>query len=120
MFYWAKTWAWNSDHLTLFLLASNVLSKAWCQNPISIKEFNQNLKKNILYLTIFNKNWSDDLQLDQQDVNISIDIFMDNMKSTRTCSIKTFHRHCKDDRDMLPTLFKKSKTSYCNQYLTEI
>ena len=47
-----------------------------------MKEIGQNLFKQTLYtLDYFDKDWSNVLQLDQQDVNLSIEFFLNNMNS---------------------------------------
>ena len=51
------------------------------KNPIFLKEIAKNLFKQTLYLTVFDKDWSDVLQLDQKDANLSIESFLDNMNS---------------------------------------
>ena len=47
--------------------------------PNIYERVQSNLIKNFV-LDYFQYNSSDDLQLDQQDVNISLEIFIDNMK----------------------------------------
>ena len=49
-----------------------------------MREIGQNLIKKTLYLTniwAVNKNWADLLQIDQQNLNLSIDSFFKNMNS---------------------------------------
>ena len=47
-----------------------------------MKEIGQNLFKQTLYtLDYFDKDWSNVLQLDQQDVNLSIEFFLNKMNS---------------------------------------
>ena len=57
---------------------------------MDVSEFNKNYlntlldklyKENKYLLDYFDKIWSDVLQLDQQDVNLSIESFLDNMNS---------------------------------------
>ena len=68
-------------HLPQFLFAPNVLSNNSCQKS---NIYESNWSKFIpthFLLDYFDKDWSDVLQLDQQDVNRSIEPFVDNMNS---------------------------------------
>ena len=70
-----------SDHLPQFLFAPNVLSKNSCQKSnIYERDWSKFIQTDFL-LDYFDKHWSDVLQLDQQDVNLSIESFLDNMNS---------------------------------------
>ena len=69
-----------SDHLHHFLLAPNVLSNN-PKNPIFKKEIGQNLFNQTLYLSILIKIGLMFSKLDQQDVNLSIESFLDNTNS---------------------------------------
>ena len=70
-----------SDHLPQFLFAPNVLSNNLCQNSnIYERDWSKFYQTDFL-LDYFDKDWSDILQLDQQDVNLSIESFSDNMNS---------------------------------------
>ena len=69
------------DHLPQFLFVHNVFSNPSCQNSnIYDRDWSTFVQKNFA-LGYFNKDWSDVLQLDQQDVNLSINSFLDNMNS---------------------------------------
>ena len=70
-----------SYHLPQFLFAPNVLSKNSCQKSnIYERDWSKFIQTDFL-LDYFDKDWSDVLQLDQQDVNLSIESFLDNMNS---------------------------------------
>ena len=70
-----------SDHLPQFLFVLNVLSKNSCQKSnIYERDWSKFIQTDFL-LDYFDKDWSDVLQLDQQDVNLSIESFLDNMNS---------------------------------------
>ena len=45
-----------------------------------MKETGQNLNKNFI-LHYFDKDWTDLIQIDQQNVNLSMDSFLNNMNS---------------------------------------
>ena len=46
-----------------------------------MKEIGQNFKQESLILEYFDKNWADLLQIDQQNVNLSMDSFLNNINS---------------------------------------
>ena len=70
-----------SDHVPQFLFAPNVLSKNSCQKyNIYERDLPKFIQTDFL-LDYFDKDWSDVLQFDQQDVNLSIELFLDNMNS---------------------------------------
>ena len=70
-----------SDHLPQFLFAPNVLSKASCQKSNIYERDWSKFIQTDLVLDYFDKDWSNVLQLDQQDVNLSIESFLNNMNS---------------------------------------
>ena len=61
-----------SDHLPRFLFAPNVLSKNSCQKSYIYESDGSKFIQTDFVLDYFDKDWSDVLQLDQQDVNLSI------------------------------------------------
>ena len=64
-----------SDHLSQFLFASNLLSNP-SYNKYNIFESDWlKFKKENFILDYFHKNWSDILQLDQTNVDLSIESF---------------------------------------------
>lgn len=68
-----------SDHLPQLLFAPNVLSKASYQKPNIYERDWSKLTQRDVALGYFDKNWSDVLQLGQQDIVLSIESFSDNM-----------------------------------------
>ena len=70
-----------SDHLPQFLFASNILSNpSHNRSNIFERDWSKFNKENFI-LDYFEKNWSDILQLDQQNVDLSIECFLNNMNS---------------------------------------
>ena len=70
-----------SDHLPQFLFAPNVLSKNSCERSnIYERDWSKFIQTDFIH-DYFDKDWSDVHQLDQQDVNLSIESFLDNMNS---------------------------------------
>ena len=70
-----------SDHLPQFSFAPNVLSKTSGQKSnIYERDWSKFIQADFV-LDYFDKDCSDVLQLDQQDVNLSIESFLDNMNS---------------------------------------
>ena len=70
-----------SDHLPQFLFTPNVLSKTSCQKSnIYERDRSKFIQTNFLN-DCFHKSWSDVFQLDQQDVNLSIEPFLDKINS---------------------------------------
>ena len=68
-----------SDHLTQFLFAPNVLSKVSCQKSnIYEKDWSKFVQTDFV-LDHSDKDWSNVLQLDQRDVNLSIESYLNNM-----------------------------------------
>ena len=70
-----------SEHLPQFLFAPNVLSKNSCQKSNIYERDGSKFIQTDFVLGHFDKDWSDVLQFDQQDVNLSIESFLDNMNS---------------------------------------
>ena len=70
-----------SDHLPQFLFAPNILSNpSYNRSNIFERDWSKFNKENFI-LDYFEKNWSDVLQLDQQNVDLSIESFLNNMNS---------------------------------------
>ena len=70
-----------SDHLPRFLFAPNILSSpSYNRSNIFERDCSKFNKENSI-LGYFEKNWSDILQLDQQNVNLSIESFLNNIDS---------------------------------------
>ena len=70
-----------SDHLPQFLVAPDILSNPSYNKPnIFERDWSKFNKENIT-LDYFDKNWSDILQLVQQNVDLSIESFLNNMNS---------------------------------------
>ena len=70
-----------SDHLPQFLFAPNILSKTSCQKfNIYERDWSKFIQTDFV-LDNFEKDWSNVFQLDQQDVNLSIESFLNNMNS---------------------------------------
>ena len=70
-----------SDHLPQFLFAPNVLSNNSCQKSNIYERNWPHFIQTDFLLHYFDKDWSDVLQQDQQNVNLSIESFLDNMNS---------------------------------------
>ena len=70
-----------SDHLLQFLFAPNILSKASCQKSNIYERYWSKFIQTGFVLDYFGKDWSNVLELDQQDVNLSIQSFLNNMNS---------------------------------------
>ena len=70
-----------SDHLSQFLFASNVLSNPLCNKSNILERDWSKFNKENFILDYFDKNWSEILQLDQQNVNLSMDSYLDHMNA---------------------------------------
>ena len=70
-----------SDHLQQFLFVPNVLSNPSCEKSNIYERAWSEFVRQIIVLDYFDKDWSDVLQLDQQDVILSINSFIGNMNS---------------------------------------
>ena len=70
-----------SDHPPQSLFVPNVFSNPSCQkSDIYEKNWSKFVQQNFV-IDYFDKDWSDLLQLDQQDLNLSISSFLDNVNS---------------------------------------
>ena len=70
-----------SDHLPEFLFTPNVLPNNSCQKS-NIYEWDWSRFIQIDFLRdYFDKDWSDVLQLDEQDINLPLESFLNNMNS---------------------------------------
>ena len=70
-----------SDHLSQFLFASNVLSNPLCNKSNILERDWSKFNKENFILDYFDKNWSEILQLDQHNVNLSMDSYLDHMNT---------------------------------------
>ena len=71
----------TSDHLPQFAFARNVISKDSCQKSnIYERDWSKFIQTDFVF-DYFDKDWFDVLQVDQQDVNLSIELFLGNMNS---------------------------------------
>ena len=101
-----------SDHLPQFLLVPDVLSNPSCQKSnIYERDWSKFVEQNFV-LDYFDTDWSNVLQLDLHDVNLSTTSVKNNplkrfIKVPQTKEI--FHEKYKDYRNMLSTLLKKAK-----------
>ena len=70
-----------SVHLPQFLFAPNIISNpSYNKSNIFERDWSKSNKENFI-LDYFDKKWSDILQLDQQNVDLSIKSFLNNMNS---------------------------------------
>ena len=70
-----------SDHLPQFLFAPNVLSNPLCnKSDILERDWSKFNKENFI-LDYFDKNWSEILQFDQHNMNLSMDSYLDHMNA---------------------------------------
>ena len=70
-----------SHHLPQFLFALNVLSNALCnKSNILERDWSEFNKENFI-LDYFDKNWSQIFELDQHNVNLSMDSYLDHMNA---------------------------------------
>ena len=82
-----------SDHLPQFLFVPNVLSNLSCQKwNIYERDWPKFVQQNFV-LDYFDKDWSDVLLLDQQDVNLSINLFLHNMNSIEHAPLKCVNKY---------------------------
>ena len=101
-----------SDHLSQFVFAFNVLSKALCQKlNIYQIDWSKFIQHDFIH-DYFDKDWSDVLQLDQQDVNLSIEPLLGNMNSIldEHAPLKGINRY-KLKLNLYPLLFKNLSLS---------
>ena len=96
-----------SDHLPQILFIPNVLSNLSCQKSyIYERDWSKFVQQNFV-LDYFDKDWSNVLQLDQQDMmNLSINSFLDNMMNS------ILHEHAPLKRVNKYKLKFKSKPCY--------
>ena len=64
-----------SDHLPQFLFAPNVLSNPLCDKSNILERDWSKFNRENFILDYFDKNWSEILQLDQHNVNLSMDSY---------------------------------------------
>ena len=78
-----------SDHLPQFLLVPNILSNSSTQKSNFYERDWSKFKQENFILDYFDKDWADLLQIDQQNVNLSMDIFFkqNGLHLGYTCSI---------------------------------
>ena len=70
-----------SDHLLQFLFAPNVLSNPLCSKSNTLERDWSKFNKENFILDYFDKNWSEILQLDQHNVNLSMESYLDHMNA---------------------------------------
>ena len=131
-----------SDHLPQFSFVPNILSNPSTQKSNYYERDWSKFKQENFILDYFDKDWADLLQIDQQNVNLSLDSFLNNINSILDVHapllallfriqflLKTtfmtakdpqvkerYHKEYKGYRNMLSTIFKQSKTNYYNHY----
>ena len=70
-----------SEHLPQFSFAPNILSNLLTQQPDYYERDRSKFKQENFILDYFDKDWADLLQIDQQNVNLSLDSFLNNLNS---------------------------------------
>ena len=70
-----------SNHLAQFLFAPNVLSNPLCNKSNILERDWSKFNKENFILDYFDKNWSEILELDQHNVNQSMDSYLDHMNT---------------------------------------
>ena len=70
-----------SDHLPQVSLVPNILSNPSTQKSNFYERDWSKFKQENFIFDFFDKNWTDLLQIDQQNVNLSMDSFLNNMNS---------------------------------------
>ena len=70
-----------SDHLPQFSFVPNILSNSSAQKSNFYERDWSKFKQESFIVYYFDKDWDDLLQIDQQNVNLSMDIFLNNMES---------------------------------------
>ena len=69
-----------SDHLLQFLFAPNILSGASCHKEIiNENDWSKFMQQNFIR-SYFDKEWSDVLQFEQENANLSKESFLNNIK----------------------------------------
>ena len=76
-----KITATISDDLPWFLFAGNVLSNPSCNKSNILERHWSKSKKKSFILDYFDKNWSEKLQVNQQNANVSLESYLDNINS---------------------------------------
>ena len=78
-----------SDHLPQFSFVPNILSNPSNQKSNFYERDWSKFNQENFILDYFDKDWADSLQIDQQNVNLSMDSFLNNINYLGcTCSIK--------------------------------
>ena len=70
-----------SDHLPQFSFVPNILSNPSTQKSNYYERDWSKFKQENFILDYFDKDWADVLQIDQQNVNLSLDSFLNNLNS---------------------------------------
>ena len=70
-----------SEHLPQFSFAPNILSNLLTQQSDYYERDRSKFKQENFILDYFDKDWADVLQIDQQNVNLSLDSFLNNLNS---------------------------------------
>ena len=70
-----------SDHLPQFSFAPNILSNPSTEKSNYYERDWSKFEQENFMLDYFDKDWADLLQIDQQNVNLSMDSFLDNINS---------------------------------------
>ena len=70
-----------SDHLPQFTFVPNILSNLSAQKSNYYERDWSKFKQENFILDYFDKDWADVLQIDQQNVNLSLDSFLNNINS---------------------------------------
>ena len=71
----------TSDHLSQFSFVPNILSNTSTQKSNYYERDWSKFKQENFILDYFDKDWADVLQIDQQNVNLSLDSFLNNLNS---------------------------------------
>ena len=71
----------TSDHLSQFSFVPNILSNTSTQKSNYYERDWSKFKQENFILDYFDKDWADLLQIDQQNVNLSLDSFLNNINS---------------------------------------
>ena len=71
----------TSDHLSQFSFVPNILSNTSTQKSNYYERDWSKFKQENFILDYFDKDWADVLQIDQQNVNLSLDSFLNNINS---------------------------------------
>ena len=70
-----------SDYLPQFMFAPNVLSIPLCNKSNILERDWSKFNKENFILDYFDKNWSEILELDQENLNLSFDSYLDHMNA---------------------------------------